>query len=237
MIDVSSEVMAAIHEHAAEAAPNECCGLVTLRKHHQMYVRCRNLAKGTDFEMHPDDYTAVADAGPVLAVVHSHCYVPATPSQADQVGCESTGVPWLIVNYPTQQHEWLLPSGYVAPLEGRTYTFKILDCYTLVRDYYERMFGITWATLPYEEEWWLNGKNHYVEGFESGGFIQVKEADMREHDVVLMQVTSPVPNHAGVLLADGTMLHHPYGGLSCRRPYGGYWRKHTTHVLRHKELM
>ena len=44
-------------------------------------------------------------------------------------------------------------------------------------------------------------------------------------------------NHAGILLADGLLLHHMYGMLSQRVPYGGYWKERTVKVLRHKALM
>ncbi|CAI1581557.1 Uncharacterised protein [Serratia marcescens] len=52
-----------------------------------------------------------------------------------------------------------------------------------------------------------------------------------------MQVSAPVANHAGILLADGLLLHHMYGMLSQRVPYGGYWKERTVKVLRHKALM
>jgi len=51
-----------------------------------------------------------------------------------------------------------------------------------------------------------------------------------------MQVQSKngVPNHAGVYLGDGIMLHHLYGRLSSRDVYGGYWREVTRLTLRHE---
>jgi cell wall-associated NlpC family hydrolase len=52
-----------------------------------------------------------------------------------------------------------------------------------------------------------------------------------------MQVASPVPNHAGVIDADGHLIHHCHGRLSSRDVYGGYWRHVTTHVLRHRSLI
>jgi hypothetical protein len=40
--------------------------------------------------------------------------------------------------------------------------------------------------------------------------------------MVIMQVQADKWNHAGILL-EGNMLHHLYGHLSKRVPYGGYW--------------
>ncbi|BEN12108.1 hypothetical protein SMETP3_25960 [Serratia marcescens] len=39
-----------------------------------------------------------------------------------------------------------------------------------------------------------------------------------------MQVSAPMANHAGILLADDLLLHHMYGMLSQRVLYGGYWK-------------
>jgi hypothetical protein len=33
------------------------------------------------------------------------------------------------------------------------------------------------------------------------------------------------------------MLHHAYGYLSERVPYGGYWAQITRKIIRHKELL
>jgi len=51
--------------------------------------------------------------------------------------------------------------------------------------------------------------------------------------VIVMQVRAPVPNHAGVYIGDGLMLHHLYNRLSSRDVYGGYWQECTRIVLRH----
>lgn len=58
-------------------------------------------------------------------------------------------------------------------------------------------------------------------------------ADIRVGDVIVMQVRAPVPNHAGVYIGDGLMLHHLYNRLSSRDVYGGYWQECTRIVLRH----
>ncbi|MCE9931945.1 MAG: C40 family peptidase, partial [Enterobacterales bacterium] len=44
-------------------------------------------------------------------------------------------------------------------------------------------------------------------------------------------------NHAGILLDDGMLLHHMYGMLSQRVPYGGYWKDRTVKIVRHEHLI
>ena len=58
------------------------------------------------------------------------------------------------------------------------------------------------------------------------------------HEVLLMQVaTRGIENHGDVFVGDGTILHHLYGRLSGHDVWGGYWKQHTTLVLRHRDLM
>ena len=63
------------------------------------------------------------------------------------------------------------------------------------------------------------------------------EGEPQAGDMVVMQVQSNVANHAGIILDDGMLLHHLYGRLSQRVPYGGYWRDRTIVVLRYKSLI
>lgn len=235
---VTDELLADILAHAAECAPRECCGLIVQFKHKARYVRARNLAENDrDFVMNPDDYTEAEDMGNVLGVVHSHVGVPPEPSDADRVGCESSGLPWLIVTYPTGTHRVIEPCGWKAPLVGRDYCEGTLDCWTIVKDYYEEELGIILPKFEYEEGWWRKGKDYYREWHPKAGFHAVPMSDIQKHDMVVMQVDgSNVLNHAGIYLGDGIMLHHPYGALSCRRPYAGYWQKHTGLVCRHRDV-
>ena len=39
-------------------------------------------------------------------------------------------------------------------------------------------------------------------------------------------------NHAGILLEGNMLLHHLYGHLSQRVPYGGYWQDRTIAAYR-----
>lgn len=236
MIDLSG-IVADVLEHAAREQPRECCGLAVVVKGRLRYWPCRNAA-GSDFEfaIHPQDQAAAEDAGEVVAVCHSHVYLPPDPSEADRVMCERSGLPWLIVSWPTLIHRIIMPSGYSAPLVGRPFVHGMLDCYALVRDYYCDVCGIALPDYAREDDWWLKGGNLYLEHFAEAGFVEIDPTDLRPHDAVLMQIASPVPNHAGVIDADGYLLHHCMGRLSSRDVYGGAWRKATTHVLRHRSL-
>lgn len=234
---MTPDTLAAIKIHAEAEFPRECCGVVSIRKGREIYMPCRNVANDKDhFTIHPEDYAAAEEQGAIIAIAHSHCYAPATPSEADLVGCESSGVPWIIYALPTHQVHTFEPTGYKAPLIGREFHHGVLDCYSLVRDYYREEAGIDLPDYPRDVEWWLHGKNLYLEQFAAAGFVQVDAHDLRQHDAILMQIASPVPNHAAVHVGGGVILQHLAGRLSSRDVYGGWFQKVTTHVLRHKTL-
>lgn len=230
-----------LREHAAAAAPRECCGLAVVTKGKLRYWPCRNISiSDTQFEIDPLDYAAAEEAGEIVGICHSHVFLSPEPSEADRVMCERTGLPWLIVNHPVGTHTLTEPSGYVAPLVGRSYSHGVLDCYQIVVDHYKQVLGIELPQFRREDGWWERGENLYIENFEKAGFVNMGDGsltDIRPHDGLLMQVASDVPNHAAVYLGDNFILQHVYGRLSSRDVYGGYWRKHTTHVVRHRSLL
>ena len=237
MIELDDLTLAQVRLHAQDDYPRESCGLVVIERGRQVYLRCRNLAQGTEhFIIDPADYAAAEDRGAVALVVHSHPNLPPTPSQPDMVGCEASGLPWLIVSWPTGAVHQFAPTGYQAPLTGRVFAHGLLDCYSLIRDYYWLTLGIQLPDFPRVDDWWHKGQNLYMEGFESAGFVRV-DGEPRLHDGLLMQMRSPVPNHGAVYVGDGYVLQHLVGRLSSRDVYGGWLQKHHTHTLRHRRLL
>lgn len=224
--------------HAERDFPRECCGVVVVVRGKERYVPCRNMADANEnFVLHPEDYAAAEDLGEITVIAHSHCNLPAVPSQPDLIGCEKSGKPWVIVSWPTQQIYEFEPTGYKAPLVGREFHHGTLDCYALCRDYYKEELGIDLPDPFREYEWWLKGQNLYLDHFEENGFVIVDPATMRKHDGLLIQSASQVPNHAAIYLGDNLILQHVMKRLSSRDVYGGWYRKCTVAVLRHRSLM
>ena len=120
---------------------------------------------------------------------------------------------------------------------GRSFHHGVLDCYSLARDYYRREVGIEIPDMAREASWWLKGQNLYVENFAAFGFVEIEPKDLRRHDALLMQVGSPVINHAAVYIGDNMILQHCAGRLSSRDVYGGGWHRATRKALRHRSLL
>jgi proteasome lid subunit RPN8/RPN11 len=228
-------VKAKIVEHAKEHCPNEVCGLIVIRKGKQIYWPCKNLANGSDqFILDPEDYSKADEAGDIVAVVHSHPNMSAKPSQADLVACEASGLPWFIIGLPDEIWEYFEPNGYVAPLVGRKWSHGVLDCYSIIRDWYKQERGIELLNFNRSDGWWNEGENLYLDNFAKAGFYEIKQDDLQEGDVILMKIVSPVPNHGAIYLGDGIILHHVHGRLSTREVFGGYWLKNSAAYLRYE---
>lgn len=223
-----------IKKHALACYPRECCGVVVLVKGRERYVPCENIAaSGADFMISPADYAAAEDMGVITKIVHSHPDKSCMPTEGDRVECEKWGLPWLILGMPSMQLFEFKPNGYQAELLGRTFHHGIQDCYTFIRDYYYRILHIEIPDFDRPDNWWQAGSNLYLDGYEQAGFERVQE--IQPHDVLLMQVASPVPNHGAVYVGDNKIQHHQTNRLSSCDVYGGWYRKITTHILRHHQ--
>ena len=84
---IPDHVRAELRAHAANEAPNECCGVIVLRDGTaERYVRGRNtLASPYRYELEIDpDVWFLEDDGYQLAVFHSHPETEPRPSRTDR---------------------------------------------------------------------------------------------------------------------------------------------------------
>ena len=229
-------LMEKIQAHAAEESPKECCGLVAVVKGRRKYFPCKNLAVTPEehFALDPLDYAAVEDQGEVVAVIHSHPVTNHAPSQADRVACEQSGLPWHIINPNTGNWGYCEPEGFELPYVGREFVHGTVDCYSLCRDWYKREWGLELRNYLRRDQWWEDGQNLYLDNFEKEGFHRIPVSELQRGDALLMQLSSPVPNHAAIYIGDQQVLHHVQGRLSSRDVFGGYYLKNTAFALRHE---
>lgn len=233
-MEVTVELLQAVMRHAQDVRPREACGLVARVDGEQRYIRCRNIAeRDTDFVMHPDDFADAEDSGEIVGVAHSHVLASPNPSMADLVGVESSNLPWLIVSWPTGTYRLLQPNGFEAPLEGRQYAWGVLDCYTLVQDYYARVLNLP-INLHTDRDWQKAEDCNYSEHLMKFGFLQVEEP--RLHDVLVMRPKRGEPPHMGIYVGEGKMLHHYNNRYSEISYYGTFWKERTVVIARHKSL-
>lgn len=246
-----------IDQHLISEYPNEACGFLL---ENGSYFPCRNTSPTPldSFRIDPEQFAEAEDVSPIVGVVHSHPNWSALPSDGDRVSCENLGLPWHIYSINRNESGELLrdgysllkPEGWLAPLVGRKFLHGTLDCLQVILDYYQREKGINLGQYDREDDWWNKGQNLYLDLLPKAGFVRLREdpeeVQYLEGDVILMQVRSPVPNHAAIYLAGGVLssqpdllptpgsiLHHVYGRDSTRDVFGGYWLKNTVSVWRY----
>ena len=228
----------AIVAHAAEVYPAECCGVVAQKSRVERYFPCRNIAENPteQFHLSPEDYIAAEEWGTVTGIVHSHPDATTQPSELDKAQCDAMAIPWHIVSYPEGDLRTVMPRGEL-PLVGRAFVLGHTDCWGLVMSYFRQTHGIVLNDYRVDYPWWESGReNLYLDNWYECGFREFS-GPPQSGDMVIMQVSAPVANHAGILLDDGMLLHHMYGMLSQRIPYGGYWKDRTVKIVRHMSLI
>ena len=197
--------------HAAEA-PREACGvLVWDGKDNATYHPCRNIAEGEErFEIHPEDWVAAEDAGPILGVVHSHPGGTAEPSELDRHRCNRSGVPWWV--FAGEAWTRITPAGW--SITGRPFAWGVQDCYTLARD----AFGGVPDFVRAPGFW--NREDLFGENLAAAGFERVEDGPCPGDGLLLSIRGGRVINHCAVYLGAGRIAHHLPGRLSREEDLG-----------------
>ena len=217
-------------KHAKEQDPKESVGLLIVIKGKEQYYPCNNLSTYSQqcFILDPEDYVKADALGEITAIVHSHPITPPSPSQADKVSCEQSGLKWHIVNPKTEQWGYCEPTGYKPPLIGRQWVWGVTDCWSLVRDYYKQQHNI--QLLDYERPTTPQDflDNPLFEQYaERTGFKELSNNEkLQKGDVLLMSILHPTLNHVAIFLGD-EILHHLADRLSTREPYNEWLLKCT----------
>ena len=217
-------------KHAKEQDPRESVGVLIVIKGKEQYYPCNNLSTYSQqcFILDPEDYVKADALGEITAIVHSHPVTPPSPSQADKVSCEQSGLKWHIVNPKTETWGYCEPTGYEPPLIGRQWVWGVTDCWSLVRDYYKEQHNIQLLDYqrPTTPQDFLD--NPLFEQYaERTGFKELnKDEKLQKGDVLLMSILHPTLNHVAIFLGDD-ILHHLADRLSTREPYNQWLLKCT----------
>jgi len=124
-------------------------------------------------------------------------------------------------------------------LIGLQYVDGKVDCYQMIRAFYAQEFNIELPNYARPKDWWNVDMDLYSERYYKNGFriLDVHPSEYQYGDVVLISYMSQVPNHAGVLVDNGKMLHHFTNRLSSVDPYRHIWKNNTVGVYRHKDVV
>jgi proteasome lid subunit RPN8/RPN11 len=203
--------------HAAEVAPAEACGLLLVINGRHRYWPCRNISQAPEqtFVIDPADYARGADAGAVVAIVHSHPEGDPLPSDDDRLNCNASGLPWWITTPGGHCLQITPPVAAPLPLEGRPWVWGINDCWDLAREWYQR-HGLTLPDWQRPSRAEFNAAPWFDDLAAEAGFHEVQEPPAWG-DLLFMRLSpgATMTDHVGVVVGD-RLLHHLEGRLSSR---------------------
>ena len=224
----------------AESNPTvEVCGVLKRAINDFDVVPLDNIAPkpGNTFQMRPSDYAPYYRDGSIAGYFHSHPHTDEKPSQTDIRMSESLQLPCVIYSLQTKRFFTYTPNGAKTPLLERQFSFGVLDCFSLVEDYYSQVLNISLAPVPREYKDMIEGIRDMTSLMRERNLVQVDSPKL--HDIICMSVgvSSGACNHLGVHVGGSRMLHQLLNRKSEYVPYGGYWAKNTLFYARHKSLL
>ena len=238
--DMRQKLLDAIKKHVDSEYPNEACGLIVDTGKTQKYIPCKNMSDNPreHFLISPDEQLDAEKQGEIIMIIHSHPdVVSLVPSEFDRIQCDYSGIEWGIMSVPDGDFCTISPRVN-RDYTGRQWLLGYADCWALIMDYYKREYKISLNNYSVTREWWESGtENIYDDNWQSEGFVEVDLKDMKIGDIIMMRIGAQVTNHAAIYVGDNLILHHLFGQLSSRTPYGKYFRDRTVRIVRHKELL
>ena|SRR3990167_2025294 len=240
-----------IRADATHRFPNECCGLIVFNDQY-FTIKCENQSKSPSehFLISIEETEAAKKQGSLVGYYHSHPKGDSMISELDKYVSERLNIFCVTYNAKMDSFYQYKPQNYEVPLANRPFFRGVFDCYTLVRDYYNRNLNITLEEMPDETTVALNEMdnnflefynkfsarpNYYLDFLTRNGFRKVAERKM--HDLILLKTSViPYPIHCAVYLGGNQILHQPNKKLSCVTHLDNFYLSRVLHTLRHVKL-
>lgn len=134
----------------------------------------------------------------------------------------------------------MIPYHKYSSLLGRKYELGFTDCYSLVRGFYQAMYGIHLPNYARPEGYALNPElSIFSRILANPDFVSdsPKGQDrLREGDVLIFRVASDQMNHLGVYVGNGLFIHHLHNGVSREDNLDQKWYRRILLVARHVDV-
>ena len=223
-----------IKEHALKDTSSECCGLILSNG----IYPCQNLNTNPKaFEITPKDYIKASKIGKIMGCYHSHIGDLDGFSLFDRISSEVNKLEYILYVIQTDKFHEYRPTGTV-PYIGKEFCFGKNDCFTLIRDYYQKELGITIENYcPTREDDFFRKEPGYLATNLSNyckmaGFTLVR--DIQKNDVLIINhANSHNPSHFAAYLGNDCILHHPRNAFSRIDDYTSELKQRTFAVARY----
>lgn len=249
VIPLRKRTIERIKNIAKKSYPNECCGFVIKSGKNQIVYPTENIHenKKDHFKIDPLKLDEARELGTILCVYHSHTNGNIKLSLNDLWGSDVSRIPiFLVSKHQDELYYDYYDPNKINPYLGRNWDWGRDDCYSLVRDWYEKELNIILSPFRrYETEQIDLNWDRFQENFRKEGFEQViegvpnKNESIKKNDIIMMAIGSNNVNHIAVYIneVNNLILHHLKDRLSEYHYYDGWWREVTRCVVRHKNYV
>lgn len=90
---------------------------------------------------------------------------------------------------------------------GRKYDWDHFNCYHFLVEWFKDI-GYNLPGYEVNRGWNHEGKNYFVEEYHKL-WQRVEPSEIKEYDVALIKIHSPVPNHVGIYIGNNKFIHCP----------------------------
>lgn len=246
-MELSQSNQEIIVEHATREYPKECCGLLVSTSKKVTAIPCINRSETPEknFVIRADDIKDFP-LSKIKGFYHSHKDYPDF-TIADVAFSEKLNKDSFIYICDSKQFKHYIPHGAKIPYVGRQFFPGVLDCLTLVQDYFHYELNIKLPNLTHDyrdmTSVWQTADiiesqkkdSTLIQFLRQNSFTEVK--DLKKFDVIVLSLkTIPYPIHTAIYLGENKVLHH-LKEFSEIEPYREVYKRFTFGIFRHKELL
>lgn len=259
---IPDEIKNLIIQEANKSDPIECCGYWVPSKGLVIPAKNTHAKPKNNFSIEGSYHASIMNLYPDAVIYHSHVGEDTASllSHRDIESSKRTKVPYLV--YHCQYQEWdyfdpgnLNPYPFVDRpyLEdnldfylGIPWQWDRFDCYSLFRNYYKGILGITLRDFSRKGEEGIVSDpnwNQYTNNYESQGFLSIPlDSELQKNDVLLMTLVGEQIHHALIVVdilvekSIGIQILGE-GRISERVVIGEALRRRTRMIIRHKDYM
>jgi len=232
-------IYSAIREYALKEAngdsPQECCGLILegpREKPELVPTKNIHIQPSHFFQIPGSAYLEAYRTRRLIAFYHSHVFSSEEFSAMDRRSSEEAGFPLFVYSIKTDKLGYYCPESAAIPLEGRRFVQGVRTCYTLVLDYYAMRKKVALKYFDFRAAKF--GRAELIAAFSKTGWTKIPEPvvgctviiSLRDH-----------PDHMGIYLGEGKILHHVRGELSCVQQFSEILRSKTVCQFMPEKLM
>lgn len=241
MISLEKKLKREIIRHSLKDVSKECCGFILENQGETQVFECLNSSSSPEafFSISPWDYIKASKLGKIMAVYHSH---PKSGyfSEFDKSNSINHNLPFVLYCVETNSFSFFDPklSDFSRYL-GRRFSLGSLDCFTLIRDFFEKELNIKISDYKVTEDEIKNNINFFEANYEKEDFLKVGDVnEIKKYDIILMRRKGgKFASHAALYLDKDLILHQPMNSFSKIETYSQVYKKLTLFIVRNKSLI